>query len=96
MLSRITGHSVCVEVRRATTSFDVVRHIRVMRLRWLAELLRDDKLHTRYIYTISCSALALHTYPDRLLSDAPPHANLEHLASLTKDKAYWKEHVENI
>ena len=73
MLARITGHSVCEEARPATTSFDVVRHIRVMRLQWLATLLRDDNLHTRYIY----SALALHTHPgDLLLSDAPPHTNL--------------------
>ena len=42
------------------------------------------------------SALALYTYPDSLLSDAPPNANLEHLAALgnDNDKSYWKEHVE--
>ena len=88
MLVRITGHSVCEEARSVTTSFDVVRHIRVMRLQWLATLLRD----TRYIY----SALTLHTHPGGLLSDAPPHINLDHLADLAKDKAFWKEHINTI
>ena len=89
MLSRITGHSVCEEARPATTSFDVVRHIRVMRLQWLSTLLRDDNLHTRYIYS-------LQTYSRGLLSDAPPHTNLDHLANLSRDKAFWREHVGNL
>ena len=63
-----------------------------MRLQWLATLLRDDNLHTRYIY----SALALHAHPGGLLSDAPPHTNLDHLVDLSKDKAFWKEHVDTI
>ena len=85
---------MCEEARPAITSFDVVKHIRVMRLQWLASLLHDDNLHTRYIY----SALALHTYPGGLLSDAHINLelNLEHLADLARDRASWNEYVENL
>ena len=40
MLARITGQSVREEARRATTSFDLVRQIRVMRLKWLGYILQ--------------------------------------------------------
>ena len=42
MLSRITGHNVMQEARRATTSYDILTHIRRMRLTWLGQILRSN------------------------------------------------------
>ena len=40
MLSRITGNDVRDESRSSTTNFDIVKHIRLRRLRWMGQILR--------------------------------------------------------
>ena len=42
MLVRVTGNSVQTEARSTISSFDLVKHIRVRRLRWLVEILKDN------------------------------------------------------
>ena len=43
MLSTITGRSVQEEASSTTASFDLVRHIRVRRFRWVGEILRMNQ-----------------------------------------------------
>ena len=43
MLARITGRNVREEARSTTSSFDIVKNIRVRRLRWLGQILRGDQ-----------------------------------------------------
>ena len=90
MLSRITGQHVRTEARSVTTSFDIIKHIKTMRIKWLGNILRDENAQDRLVY----SALQMHTYPGGLLSDAPPHTNLQHLRELAMDKAFWNEHIK--
>ena len=89
MLSHITGNSVQVEARRSTTSLDIIKHIKTMRMRWLCNLLRDDNVQQRLIY----HAILLHNYHGGLLSDVPEHRNLEHLAELVKNESFWNNHI---
>ena len=42
MLSRVTGKSVQQEARADTTSYDLLKHIRRMRLNWLGQILRSN------------------------------------------------------
>ena len=48
MLARITGRSVREEARSTTASFDLVKTIRIRRLRWLGQILRGDQ--TRLLF----------------------------------------------
>ena len=90
MLARITGQSIREEARRATTSFDLVRQIRVMRLKWLGYILQLDD--TRLIFQAievqynSCQA-------GSILMDVPRHKDLQDLIVKAKDTAFWTEHV---
>ena len=92
MLSRITGNSVQVEARRATTSHDIIKHIKTMRMKWLRNILCDDNAHHRLIY----HAISLHNYHGSLLSDVPEHRDLEHLTELARDRVFWNEHIRNL
>ena len=76
MAARITGQSVQAEARRATTSHDLIKHIRVMRLRWLGFILRQES--TRLIH---CAIeIQGHFYNEgTLLMDAPQHRNIQEL-----------------
>ena len=47
LLSHITGRSYRDEARPSTTSFDLVRSIRIRRFRWLGHILRLDR-HLRH------------------------------------------------
>lgn len=68
MLSRVTGRNVRDEVRESTTSFDILRHIRKIRLKWLGDILRSDT--DRMIY--QCIHLQMHlNNPGSILMDAP-------------------------
>ena len=42
MLTRITGRSFREEARAESTTFDLVKSIRVRRFRWLGQILRCD------------------------------------------------------
>ena len=87
MLARITGRSVREEARSATASFDLVKTIRIRRLRWLGQILRGDQtrllFHTVVYQFHNKSA-------GNLLMDAPPHNSLDELIVLASDKTYWK------
>ena len=87
MLARITGHSVREEARSATASFDLVKTIRIRRLRWLGQILRGDQ--TRLLF--HTVVYQFHNKSSgNLLMDAPPHNSLDELIVLTSDKTYWK------
>ena len=58
MLVRITGRSVRDEVRSITSSFDLVKTVRVRRLRWLGQILRGDQ--TRLLFTTVVHQYAYH------------------------------------
>ena len=93
MLARITGQSIREEARRATTSFDLVRQIRVMRLKWLGYILQQDE--ARLIFQ------AIEVQYDfyqtgSILMDAPRHKDLQDLIVKAKDTAFWKEHINFI
>ena len=87
MLARITGRSVREEVRSTTTSFDLVKKIRVRRLRWLGQILRGDQ--TRLLF--HTVVYQFHNKSSgNLFMDAPSHDNLDELIVLASDKTYWK------
>ena len=93
MLARFTGQTRRQEARRATTSFDLVRHIRVMRLKWLGFIL--CQVDTRLIK----QAIAIQSDMNQqgnILMDAPNHTDLEQLVMMAKDKAFWSSHTNII
>ena len=93
MLVRITGRSVREEVRSTTSSFDLVKSVRVRRLRWLGQILRGDP--TRLLFTT-----VVHQYHNRssgdLFMDVPNHGNFDDLIFLTSDKIFWKSQEASI
>ena len=61
MLSRITGNDICTEARSTTSSFDVVKHIRVRRLcGWgrFSESIRADCFSKSWRRNTPCRAQA--------------------------------------
>ena len=93
MLVRITDRSVWEEARSATASFDVVKTIRVCRLRWLGEILRDN--HDRLLFQAMKAQYSMDS-PGNMFMDAPHHSNFEELVSLANDKVFWKSLESNI
>ena len=101
-LSVITGKSIRDE--RVQPSVDLIRLLRVRRLRWLGHILRldDERLLRR-----TMMASMQQPYPEgSLLMDAPPHdswADLERLAGCDNDNGghggenhrEWSEMVRN-
>ena len=87
MLARITGHSVRDEARSTTASFDLVKTIRIRRLRWLGQILRGDQ--TRLLFNTVVYQFQNYS-AGNLFMDAPPHDNLDKLIVLASDKTYWK------
>ena len=87
MLSRITDRSIREESRPTTSCFDLVKTVRVRRLRWLGQILRGDQ--SRLLFSAVTHQLHNRSAGD-LLMDAPPHENLDGLVNLAADKAYWK------
>ena len=93
MLSRITGQTVRQEARSCTTSYNILKHIRVMRLKYLGLILRGDPN--------SLTFGAVHQQfqmgtPGNLLMDAPPHLDWTDLVNKAHDTAFWKEHTLHI
>ena len=93
MISRITGHNVMQEARRATTSYDILTHIRRMKLTWLGQILRSNpnSILFRAVEMQRDMGMA-----GNLLMDAPFHQNLEELRFYAIDKAFWNEQIKNI
>ena len=50
MFAGITGKNVREEVRSTTSGFDIVKNIRVRRLRWLGQILRGEK--DKYLFHV--------------------------------------------
>ena len=85
MLDRFTGQTRRQEARRATTNFDLVRHIRVMRLKWLGFILRqtDTRLIKQAILIQSDM-----NQQGNILMDAPNHIDLTDLSMMDKDRVF--------
>ena len=75
------------EARSATSSFDIVKHIRVRRLRWLGQILRDNQ--GRLLFKALETQFTIRN-PGNLFMDAPPHVDLQDLVNQSYDKTYWK------
>ena len=93
MLIRITGRPIRDEARSLTTSHDLVRQIRKLRLRWLGEILRSGP--SRLIYQ------AIKVQWDgktkgNLFTDAPETDSLMDLAAIAHDKMKWASLVSKI
>ena len=84
MLSRISGKSPRQEARPTTTNFDLIRHIRIIRYKYLDCVLRGK---------VNCLAFTAATIQfnwginDTLFDDVPQHNSLQHLRDLAMDKA---------
>ena len=90
MLARVTGNSVRQEARACTTSYDIIKHIHTMRLRWLQQILCGDP--NRMVFK-AVEMQASMNMEGSILMDPPQHANMQDLVALAKDKVYWREHV---
>ena len=100
MLSRITGHNVMQEARRATTSYDILTHIRRMILTWLGKILISNP-NSMLFKAVEMQRDMVEMQGDmsmtgNLLMDAPFHQNLEELRFYAIDKAFWNEQIKNI
>ena len=87
MLARITGRSVRDEARSATASYDVVKHIRTRRLRWLGEILRGDQ--NRLLFHAMRAQHRMKS-AGSMLMDAPQVDNFDDLIPLANDKVFWR------
>ena len=93
MLSRFTGKTIPQEARAVSSTFNLVRHIRIRRLKWLGHILRAGPSRLIYQAVEEQRRLGL---PDNILMDAPPHLSLVELAIKAKDRATWKAVAKNI
>ena len=92
MLSRVTGKSVQQEARADTTSYDLLKQIRRMRLNWLGQILR---FNSDSIVAQSVKVQMEMNSPGNILMDAPTHNNFQELVTLATDKAFWNDHVRS-
>ena len=83
------------EARSTTSSFDIIKTIRVRRLRWLGQILRGDQ--DRLLFQVMKSQYEIQN-DDNMFMDAPYpyHENFEDLITLANDKAFWKSQESNI
>ena len=82
MLAPVTGNSVRQEARACTTSYDIIKHIRVMSLRWLQQILCGDP--NRMVFkAVEMQPRMNMEGTGGILMDAPNHANMQELVALT-------------
>ena len=93
MLAWITGNSIPHEARPATTSFNIIRKIRIRRLRWVGHILRAGPQNPSYQ---ALKSLHSNPIPGSLLTDVPTKNTIEEVAILAKDRAAWSELIHNI
>ena len=93
MLSSITGRTVQEEARSTTSSFDLVRNIRVRRFRWLGEILR---MHPDRLIFKSIVFQYVNGHGGSLTMDVPQHNDLTHLIQIAREKMTWKSLESNI
>ena len=83
MLSRISGKSIPQEARPATTSYNLVRSIRVRRYKFLGNILRSGT--DRLVYHVVTRKFATNE-GGSILMDAPPHTSIMDLTNKASDK----------
>ena len=93
MLTRFTGKTIPQEARATSSTFNLVKHIRVRRLKWIGHILRAGPDRLIYQAVEEQRRLGL---PGNLLMDAPPHNSLTELAIQAKDRAAWGAFTHNI
>ena len=93
MLARFTGKSIPQEARTTSSTFDLVKHIRIRRLKWLGHILRAGPDRLIYKAVEEQRKLGL---PGNLLMDAPQHNSLTELAIRAKDRTTWMALAANI
>ena len=93
MLARITGRSIPTEARPATTSYNLVRNIRIRRYKWVGMILRSDK--DRLIFNALKVQHEMGS-PGNLLMDVPPFVSFDDLTDLAADKAGWNSRISGI
>ena len=76
---------VRTEARSTTSSFDIVKHIRVRPLQWLGQILRGNQ--GRLLSKVMEAQHAMQN-PANLFMDAPPHVDLHNLANQSYDKFF--------
>ena len=86
LLSRFTGKTVQQEARPATTSLNLTRRIRKLRLRWLGQILRSGPQHLIFK---AVEEQHRHGMRGGLLMDAPPSENVHDLIPLANDREAW-------
>ena len=93
MLAWFTGKTIPQEARPATTSCNLIRKIRMTRLRWVGHILRAGP---DYLPFQALKAQVSLNCPGNLLMDTPPHHCIEDLVPLVKDRAYWRALVRAV
>ena len=98
MLARFTRKSTPQEARAGTTTFNLVKHLRIRRLKWMghSHILRAGPDRIAFQTIEEQRRLAL---PGNLLMGAPSHNSLAELITITllaKDRAAWRALAANI
>ena len=93
MLARFTGKTIPQEARAATASYNLIRGIRIRRLRYLGHILRSGT--NRLVYQAVVTQRDMNIYGG-LTMDAPPHTSMGHLRELAMDRATWRDHTKHI
>ena len=96
MVSRVTGRNVRDEVssRSITTNFDLLLHIRKMRLKWLGDILRNHWGSNNLLMHAVCMQHHM-KMEGNILMDAPRHETMDQLTTMARDKAFWQEHLRH-
>ena len=93
LLSRFTDKTVRQEARPNTTSLNLTRRIKKLRLRWLGQILRAGR--HRLIYKV-VEAQHKHGMCGGLLMDASPFVNVQDLIPLANDREAWRALVRKV
>ena len=87
ILARITNKPIQQEARALTTSLNLVRKIRVRRLKWLGHILRAGPQSLMFCALKAQSEMG---HQGNLLMDAPTHTSIEDLVPLAMDRGSWR------
>ena len=79
MLARFTGKTIPQEARQVSCSFDLVRHIRIRRFKWLGHILRAGPSRLTY-QAVEEQHMPPHTH----------HTCLMDLTILARDRSAWR------
>ena len=93
MLVRITGKPIAKEARSGTTSLNLVRKIRIRRLKWLGHIIRAGPQSLMFCALKAQLKMGHH---GNLLMDAAKHNQIEDLIPLAMDRATWRSLATDI